>query len=75
MTAEELAAAKVKLAALEAALDSLLMGEKLAEAKYQEFSEKYHPADIARLESRIERLRFQITRAEGGRVGAVHVGF
>ena len=75
MTAEELAALKTRVSALETAYDELVTGARLAEARYENFSEKFHAADAGRLENLIARLKHQIARAEGGSGGAIHIGF
>ena len=74
MTPAELTAEKAKLAKLQDAYDALISGEKSAEFRYQDMSEKFFQPDIAKLEDRIARLSRQIAMAEGRGGGAIFVG-
>lgn len=75
MTPDELVDAKARLTKLEAAYDDLISGARTAEFRYQDMSEKFHPADTLKLEARIARLKREIDRAEGRPSGAMIVRF
>lgn len=66
LTAAQLEALKAKRDALQEAYDTLISGAASAEVRYGEMGERYHQADAAKLEKRIEQLNTQIDAAENG---------